>query len=108
HLRFLSSWQTEARREFANLGLRKSHLFERSPNLELCGGLGARTKVADIARVLPIGNDRRALLAREGRKLRKKLVLAEVTAIVRVGEIGGVRELFCLHDSQGNLELMRD
>src|SRR5437899_2301369 len=108
HLRFLSSWQADSRRQFAYLGFRETSLFERRADLKFRCGLRAGPEVANVAGVLAIGYDGKAFFDRKRRKLRKQLMLAEIAAVLWVREIFRIGKLIGFNHPQWDAELLCD
>ena len=66
HLGFVGGGQAELSGERADIGLGQASLLERGAHLELCGRLGAWAKVANIAGVFAVGDDRQAWASANG------------------------------------------
>ena len=91
--------------EGADIGFGQAGLFEGGAHLEFRRGLGAGPVVADIAGVFAVGDDGQAFGFGQRGKLGEELVLAEVTAVVRVGQVAGVVEFAGADDAHRELEL---
>src|SRR5438477_4158155 len=77
-------------------------------HLKFSGGVSAGTVVSDVAGVFSIGNDGETFGLRERGKFCEEFVFAEIAAVVWVGEIFGVLELFGANDTDREMKLLGD
>lgn len=91
--------------EFADFGLSQTKFLERCANLELCGGLCARAEIAYVAGVLAISDHVETFSAGEWDEFGKEFVLAEVAAVVGVGEVIRILEFLRFDHANGEAEI---
>jgi hypothetical protein len=84
--------------------LRQTHFLQWRAHLEFPRRLRTGSMIADVAGVFAVGNDGKFFRASNGFQFGEQLALAEVTTVVRVREIGLIRELRGLHHSHRNME----
>ena len=104
HLGFVGGGQAELGGERADIGLGQPSLLQRSPHLELCGGLGTGAVVANVAGVFAVGDDGQAFGLGQRGQLGEEFVFAEVAAVVRVGQVAGVLKFAGAEDAHRELE----
>ena len=86
--RFVPRRESRQARQLADFGLREIHFVERTADAELARRLPSRPVVAAIVRVVAVDDDR-AARGGDARQPGVQLVLAEVTAVLRVGAVIG-------------------
>ena len=89
----------------ADVGLGQAGLLEGRAHLELGRGLGAGPVIANVAGVLAVSDDGKALGLGQRGQLGEELVLAEIAAVVRVGQVAGILEFAGADDAHREPEL---
>ena len=100
HLRLVRGGKAKVGRQGANVGLRQAGFLEGRADLKFARGLAAGPIVAEVARVLSVSDDRELFLPRQRDQVAEQFMFAKITAVVRIGEVGRVVELFGAHDAQ--------
>ena len=107
-MRLVGRGQTQLRRQLANLGFGQTDFLERRAHLKLQRGPRTRSKIAEVARVFAVGNHGEAIPSGNRRQLLEQLVFAEVTTIVRIGQVVGIFKFLGTDDADGDLKLVRN